>query len=149
VSFGHLGRRAFERWTQTERGREVEVAFEALTHPTMPEASSRGDPEKRAEAMRELLEQWNGALRRLDERLTRRDRERRLEPYGSDLRPEDRAPIPAFDLPAGSPPWWSSVRQWAERRAVSRFPDEDAEVEAKRATVVVTVPMDERPWHGE
>lgn len=138
VSFGHLGRRAFEGWRRTARGRSSDVAFEALTHPTMPEASSKGDPAKQAEATRRMLSQWNEALERLDAALGERDAERPLVPYGARLAPGDRSPIPDFDLPAGSPRWWSSVKQWAVRKGASPA--------AKRATIEVRVPAGERPW---
>ncbi len=104
----------------------------------MPEAASHGDPERRREATRRMLEQWNGALRRLDEALTEPDEERELMVYGEDLLPEDRAPIPERDLPAGSPPWMRSLRQWATRRGDT--------AEEKRACIEVVVPRGERPW---
>jgi uracil-DNA glycosylase len=138
ISFGHLGRAAFERWRETVGSPGGGVNFEHLTHPTMPEASSHGDPVKKAEATKKMLAEWNGALERLDARLGARDVERPLEPYGTELRPEDRAPIPDFDLPAGSPPWWSSLKQWAVRTGDT--------AEAKRATIEITVPVGERPW---
>ena len=138
VAFGHLARDAYERWADANPGRAAELAVEPLTHPTMPEASSHGDPERRREAMRRLLQQWNGALRRLDEALTDRDEERELVLYGDDLGSGDRGAIPEFDLPAGSPPWMRSLRQWATRRGDS--------VEEKRACIEVVVPREERPW---
>jgi uracil-DNA glycosylase len=149
ISLGHLGREAFERWRESVDGGAAQLHFEHLTHPTMPEASSGGDPDRRARAMRRMLEQWNEALERLAQQLTQRDADRPLEPYGEDLLPEDRVPIPADDLPPGAPPWWSSLEQWAERKGVGRFDDRPAEIEAKRATIVVTVPRDERPWHDD
>jgi uracil-DNA glycosylase len=147
ISFGHLGREAFERWRETPRGQGVNAHFEPLVHPTMPEAASKGDESKRRELMRDMLQNWNRALQRLDSAITARDETRSLELYGDDLLPGDRAPIPLDDLPAGAPAWWSSVKQWAERRAVGSFNDRDAETEAKRATIVVTVPLGERAWH--
>lgn len=98
--------------------------------------------------MKRMLSEWNAALERLGAELGERDVERPLVPYGEDLEPDDRAPIPAGDLPVGAPPWWSSLRQWAERRAVGDFSSDAERAEAKRATVVVTVPTDERPWHA-
>ena len=89
----------------------------------MPEAASKGDPAKRAEAMSTMLAAWNAALKRLDGALGERDADRPLVPYGDDLVPDDRAPIPAFDLPAGAPPWWSSVDAWAAREAVGAGAD--------------------------
>ena len=102
-------------------------------------------PGKRAEAMRALLEQWNGALQRLAGILGAPQ----PIPYGEDLLPEDRSPIPDFDLPAGSPPWFRSLKQWASRETfgVCDDADEAAKDEAKRATVVVVLPRAERPWH--
>jgi uracil-DNA glycosylase len=138
VAFGHLAHDAFDRWAEANPARAGELAVERVTHPTMPEASSRGDPERRREAMQRLLRQWNEALRRLDDALTEHDQERPLVPYGDDLLPEDRAPIPERDLPPGTPPWMRSLRQWATRRGDS--------VEEKRACIEVVVPREERPW---
>ena len=70
-----------------------------------------------------------------------------LELYGEDLEPGDRSPIPSAELPAGAPPWWSSLETWADRVAVGSFGTPAERTEAKRATVVVTVPVGERPWH--
>jgi hypothetical protein len=138
VAFGHLAHDAFDRWAEANPARAGELAVERLTHPTMPEASSHGSPERLREATRRLLEQWNGALGRLAAALSERDEERQLVLYGEDLVPEDRAPIPEFDLPPGSPPWMRSLRQWATRRGNS--------VDEKRACIEVVVPRDERPW---
>jgi hypothetical protein len=146
VSFGHLGREAFERWKKTPTGKQTTVHFEHLTHPTMPDAASKGDKAKRAEAMKKMLKEWNGALDRLDGALGERDSDVTLEHYGDDLTPEDRAPIPLRDLPPGAPPWWSSLKTWADRVAVGEFSTPEQRTEAKRATVVVTVPKGERPW---
>ena len=96
-----------------------------------------------------MLAQWNAALERLDEALGERDAQRELVFYGEDLLPTDRAQIPAEDLPAGSAPWMSSVKQWATRTAVTKSTDSKAREESKRATIVVTVPRDERPWHDD
>jgi hypothetical protein len=147
ISFGHLGREAFASWQKTPTGKQSHVHFEHLTHPTMPDASSKGDAEKRAAAMKKMLKEWNSALQRLDEQLGDRDADVPLELYGDDLEPGDRAPIPSGDLPAGAPPWWSSLKTWADRVAVGTFNTPAERTEAKRATVVVTVPKGERPWH--
>jgi uracil-DNA glycosylase len=147
VAFGHLGQAAFEHWREGAGAAHAGVPFEHLPHPTMPEAASKGDPDKRAQAMRKLLAAWNAALKRLDAALGQRDTDRPLVLYGDDLVPDDRAPIPAFDLPAGAPAWWSSVDAWAKREAVGAGAEPGAETEAKRATIVVTVPRSQRPWH--
>jgi hypothetical protein len=147
ISFGHLGRQAFERWKKTPKGKQSGVHFEHLTHPTMPDAASKGDDQKRATAMKKMLQEWNAALGRLDGELGERDANVALELYGEDLEPGDRSPIPSGDLLAGAPPWWSSLKTWADRVAVGSFDTPADRTEAKRATVVVTVPKGERPWH--
>jgi uracil-DNA glycosylase len=140
VGFGHLARDAFERWQQTEAGNASSVHFEPLTHPTMPEAASHGDADRKAEATRTMLEGWNAGLERIDDALGERDSEGRgsLVPYGEELLAEDRAPIPEFDMPPGAPPWMRSVRQWATRKGDTP--------EARRACIEVVVPSGERPW---
>jgi hypothetical protein len=147
ISFGHLGREASERWLQTPKGQQSQVHFEHLTHPTMPDAASKGNSAKRAEAMKKMLKEWNAALGRLDQVLGQRDSDVQLKLYGDDLAPGDRSAIPSRDLPAGAPPWWSSLKTWADRVAVGSFATPAERTEAKRATVVVTVPNGERPWH--
>jgi hypothetical protein len=147
ISFGHLGREAFERWQKTPTGKQSTVHFEHLTHPTMPDAASKGDPAKRAVAMKKMLTEWNAALGRLDHELGDRDSDVQLVPYGDDLTAADHSPIPSRDLPAGAPAWWSSLKTWADRVAVGDFATPAERTEAKRATVVVTVPEGERPWH--
>ncbi len=139
VAFGHIGHTAFDAWAEANPERAAELTVERLTHPTMPEASSKGNEEKRREATKKMLGQWNEGLERLDAGLSERDTELPLELYGDDLLPDDRAPIPELDLPAGSPPWMRSLRTWATRKG-----DDE---EAKRATIQVVVPTAERPWH--
>jgi uracil-DNA glycosylase len=147
ITFGHLARAAFERWAQTPTGQSAKVHFEHLTHPTMPDALSKGDESKFADAMKQMLEEWNAALERLDQQLGARDVTRPLELYGEVLTSADHTKIPSADLPAGAPPWWSSLSTWADRVPVGNFNTPAERAEAKRATVVVTVPNAERPWH--
>jgi hypothetical protein len=141
VAFGHLADRAWGRWRQTEVGGASDATYVHLTHPTAPDSSSQGDPAKRAEAMRKMLAEWNQGLDVLHPALQHPDREIPLAHYGEDLVDADLAPIPEDDLPAGLPPWMRSLKTWAKRAG--------ADTETKRATLVVTVPSDERPWnHG-
>jgi hypothetical protein len=90
-----------------------------------------------------MLAAWNEALGRL-QALDLGDRNPPLHLYGTDLLPGDRTPIPDFDLPAGAPPWWASLEQWATREAKPKAADKD---ESKRARIVIEVPEDERVWH--
>jgi hypothetical protein len=105
----------------------------------MPDAASDDDPAKRAKLMRRMLAEWNDGLDELDAALAHPDRDRELVHYGEDLTDGDLAPIPEEDLPAGLPRWMSSLTPWADRVGADR--------ETKRATLVVTVPPDERPWN--
>jgi hypothetical protein len=138
VAFGHLAHDALDRWLDTPAGQGAALTTERLAHPTKPEAASKGNEEKRAAVMKEMLAEWNEALERLDATLAARPQGQPLKIYGEDLLPEDRAPIPEGDMPAGAPPWMRSLTTWAARKGDT--------AEAKRATVVVTVPKDERPW---
>ena len=137
VALGRLAGRAFEAWKETPAGQGVDVAFERITHPTAPESSAGGDPERYAEAVAAMLRNWNGALERLRPAVRHPDVDRDLVPYGEALASADYAPIPELDLPAGLPEWMRS-RAWADRRG--RTPD------LKRASIVVTVPRAARPW---
>lgn len=118
--------------------RPLPLPFAALTHPPFPESWSRGDPKRRAASTKAMLERWNRGLEALDEALPERDVERPLALYGEELLAHDRAPIPAGDMPAGSPPWMRSLTTWARR--VGETPEQ------KRATIEVVVPRTERPW---
>src|SRR4051794_7532547 len=138
VAFGHLAHDALDRWLDTPAGQGVTLATERLTHPTKPEAASKGSEAKRAAETKAMLMEWNAALVRLDPAVGTRPAGEPLKPYGEDLLPEDRTAIPEGDMPAGAPPWMRSLKTWASR--------EGDTAEAKRATVVVTVPKAERPW---
>lgn len=137
VALGRLAGRAFEAWRETPAGGDVEVAFQRITHPTAPESSAGGDPERYAEAVRGMLANWNAGLEQLRPAIRHPDVDRDLVPYGEALTDADYAAIPERDLPAGLPAWMRS-RAWADRHGDT--PD------LKRATVVVTVPRDARPW---
>jgi len=139
VSFGGLARALWERWRKQHQDPERDLPFVALPHPTMPDAASRGHPEKRKKAMKEMLERRNAGLTELDGALQLRPDGEPLLPYGEDLEDSDVVSIPEEDMPVGSPPWMRSLKTWASREGKDR--------ETKRATVVVTVPKTERPWH--
>ncbi|MCI3221534.1 hypothetical protein [Streptomyces sp. NP-1717] len=66
------------------------------------------------------------------------DTQRPLDLYGEALTASDLAVIPEADLPAGLPSWMRSDEPWAAR--------EGADSEEKRATIVVRIPEDERPF---
>lgn len=133
VTFGSLAARAFDLWHTADAG----VAVANCIHPTYPESFSRGNAEKYAEAMARMLANWNEGLAGLDGSITP-DNPRAPVPYASALVPDDLAPIPERDLPAGLPSWMRSLSAWAVR-------DGDTE-DLKRATIAVRVPTAERPW---
>jgi uracil-DNA glycosylase len=133
VTFGTLAREAWGAWAERPG-----VPVVALPHPTWPESASGGDEARRATTTRAMLGRWNAGLRTLDAALGERDADREPAPYGEALGPKDLAPIPAADLPAGSPPWMGSLEPWARRVGETAA--------AKRATIEVVVPAGERPW---
>lgn len=138
VTFGRLADLAWQQWKQTPAGIASIIPAVALRHPTYPESSSKGNKQKRADAMRAMLAQWNDGLAQLAAAIAHPDDTRGLVPYGEALAPADLAPIPERDLPAGVPDWMRSVESWATRSGET--------AEEKRATVVVRVPKLLRPW---
>jgi hypothetical protein len=139
IALGRLADLAFQAWRATPSGQRVDLAYRHIRHPTYPESASAAGQKKKSEAMKEMLAGWNEALRDLRPKIHHPDVDRSLVPYGEALdKATDLAPIPDRDLPAGIPAWMRSLDAWALRRG------EDAE--AKRATLVVTVPRRQRPW---
>lgn len=67
----------------------------------------------------------------------RRDGERGA-PYGDALTPADLAAIPEADPPPGLPAWMRSDEPWATRQGTTPA--------AKRATITVQIPEDQRPF---
>jgi uracil-DNA glycosylase len=141
VTLGGLARTALEQWKATPAGQASAVPVTAITHPTYPDSASRsrqpGHPTK-AQAFAQLCENWNAALTSLH-RVVTPDSPTALVPYGTTITEAEHAPIPALDLPAGLPAWMRSPRAWATRTG--------ATAEDKRATITITVPRAERPWH--
>lgn len=139
VALGSLADFAYRKWSDTNAGQGVEVAYRHITHPTYPESASAAGQKTKAQAMKEMLAGWNDALEELRPAIRHPDATRDLVPYGEALdKKTDLAPIPERDLPAGLPAWMRSLDAWALRRG------QDAEI--KRSTLVVTVPRKQRPW---
>jgi uracil-DNA glycosylase len=141
VALGGLARTALEQWKATPTGQASSVPVQAITHPTFPDSASRsrrpGSP-TRAEAFAQLCENWNIALAALRPLVTP-DSPRPLVPYGVTVTEAEHGEIPTMDLPAGLPAWMRSPRAWATRKG--------ATAEEKRATITITIPSGERPWH--
>lgn len=139
LALGKLADHAWSTWKATPAGSSVNVAYQAITHPTYPESAAASGRTKKADAMREMLARWNEALRALAPAIAHPDVRRELVPYGAALdKARDLAGIPARDLPAGLPAWMRSLDAWAARLG----PD----AESKRATIVIEIPKRHRPW---
>jgi hypothetical protein len=97
--------------------------------------------------MKTMLAQWNKALPGLRSALSERDEAPDTTPYGTALKRTDRVQIPERDMPAGTPDFMRSLDEWASREDL--LPGNAAKkqkAEAKRATIVVKIPRQDRPW---
>ena len=65
VALGQAADEAWQFWKATPAAQSVNVAYAAVTHPTQPESSSKGDKAKLAAATKKLLQNWNAALQTL------------------------------------------------------------------------------------
>lgn len=82
------------------RFRSSELPCAHLTHPTSPESSARAKAE-REEAVRKLLENWNGGLEALKPAITHPDMNIALKRYRTKFAESDLPDIRLEDLPAG------------------------------------------------
>jgi uracil-DNA glycosylase len=137
IALGRLADRAFQTWKTTPTGQQIPVAYQHITHQTAPESTAARHPERYDETMAAMLANWNAALQQLKPAIRHPDQDRDLVGYSDELQPDDYAPIPERDLPAGLPAWMRS-RAWADRRGQT--------ADGRRATIVVTVPSNARPW---
>jgi hypothetical protein len=139
VALGSLADAAWTQWAAIRPNEAHSLAYRRIIHPTFPESASAAGQTTHAAAMKEMLQNWNEGLDEVAPAIRHPDVERPLHHYGDALDEErDLAPIPSIDLPAGIPVWMRSLDPWAERRG--------ADADAKRATLVVTVPPGQRPW---
>jgi hypothetical protein len=136
VALGQLADEAWQAWKSTPTGATFPGVYQAVTHPTQPESSSKGDAAKKKAAITKMLAGWNNALVALQPAITS-DVAQQLVPYGSAFLPTELTDIPQEDLPAGSPPWMCGNADWARRTG--------ADDRAKRVTITVTIPTAFRP----
>jgi hypothetical protein len=141
VALGRLADHAFAAWRATPSGKEAELVYRRLTHPTYPESAAASGQVEYADAMRSMLGVWNEGLEVLRPAVEDPDVEPDPAPYGEALVDADLAGIPDRDLPAGIPAWMRSLDAWA-----GRVGDDEEE---KRATLSVRVPTSQRPWHDD
>jgi len=130
VALGSLADSAWTAWKETPEGQAVDPKYRKITHPTQPQASGGGSAATRA-----MVANWNEALQEFHP-LTRPDRSRPLRLYGDAFRAGEKLPIPAEDLPAGTPDWMRLNDGWADRPGTGL---------KKRATITVTVPREFLP----
>ena len=132
LALGDAADEAWQFWRATEAGQSVSVAYAAVTHPTQPESSSKGDKTKLAAATKKLLQNWNVALQALSPRVQHVDVPTPLVLYGESWGNGDRVAIPESDFPAGLPAWMHEQDGWAKRTGVDDL--------AKRRNITITVP---------
>jgi hypothetical protein len=132
VAFGGLANKAWDQWlVSTDAAGRPALPFQALTHPTWPESSSRSKAEHEA-AIETLLARWNEGLRQLKPKISRPDFSTPLSLYGKKFLPADLPDLPPDDLPAGMPEWMLSEESWAER--------EGSNSDLKRRTIYMRAP---------
>jgi hypothetical protein len=136
VALGQLADLAWQSWKNTPRGGTFEGVYRAVTHPTQPESSSKGDAAKRKAAITKMLQGWNAALEALKPVITP-DVDQPLVPYGTAFLASELPDIPQEDLSAGSPVWMCGNADWARRTG--------ADDKLKRVTITVTIPKAFRP----
>ena len=132
LALGQAADEAWQFWRATPAGQSVHVTYEAVTHPTQPESSSKGDRAKLAAATKKMLQNWNGALQALSPNVPHPDEPTPLVLYGESWADGDRVGIPEFDFPAGLPAWMHEQDGWAKRAG--------ADALAKRRNITITVP---------
>lgn len=134
VALGALADGAVNQWP----GRvNYQQAYAHITHPTEPESSSGGDPQKLSAATAALLSNWNIALAALRPKIAHPDTAIPKILYGATWAPGDLVDIPDADLPAGIPAWMGSEDGWSVRTGATG--------NAKRRTLTITVPTSVLP----
>lgn len=136
VALGQLADLAWQAWRSTPAGATFTGVYQAVTHPTQPESSSKGDAAKRKAAITKMLQGWNTALQAFHPVITP-DVPTPLVLYGAAFLDSELPDIPQEDLPAGSPAWMCGNADFARRTG----PDD----KTKRVTITVTIPTAFRP----
>ena len=132
LALGQAADEAWQFWKLTPAAQSVHVTYAAVSHPTQPESSSKGDKVKLVAATKKMLQNWNTALQILSPSLQQVDVPTPLVFYGESWAEGDRVGIPPFDLPPGLPPWMYEQDGWAKRAGANDL--------AKRRNITITVP---------
>ena len=132
VALGQTADEAWKLWKASSAAQSVSVAYAAVTHPTQPESSSKGEKVKLAAATKKLLQNWNTALQALSPSVQHPDVATPLVLYGDKWANGDRVAIAEADFPAGLPAWMHEQDGWARRAGADDL--------AKRRNITLTVP---------
>ena len=132
VALGQAADEAWRLWKASSAAQSAAVAYAAVTHPTQPESSSKGEKVKLAAATKKLLQNWNTALQALSPSVQHPDVATPLAFYGDKWADGDRVAIPESDFPAGLPAWMHEQDGWAKRAGADDL--------AKRRNITLTVP---------
>jgi hypothetical protein len=132
LTLGQAAEEAWQLWKATPDGQSFGGAHAAVTHPTQPESSSKGDRTKLAAATKTLLANWNAGLQTLAPAIAHPDSPRPLVLYGDAWADGDRPEVPEADFPAGLPGWMHEKDGWARRVG--------ADDRQKRRNITITVP---------
>lgn len=132
LALGQAADEAWQLWRSTPKGQSLSVAYAAVTHPTQPESSSKGDKAKLQAATKKMLQNWNAALQVLSPSVQHPDVPTTLVLYEENWVDGDRVGIPVFDYPAGLPAWMHEQDGWAKRAGADDL--------AKRRNITLTVP---------
>jgi hypothetical protein len=125
VAFGSQADEAWQHYKTTASGSQVTVPYAHVMHPTAP---GHGHP---VITLAMLLANWNQGLRHLHPLITNPDISAPLDLYGAAFTPAELPPIPALDVPPGTPAWMRETSGW-----VTMAPAPGTQ----RANYVVSVP---------
>lgn len=137
IGLGARADGAWRTWQQSRGGSDKGPLYVKMPHPTQPESSAKGDPDRYAAAMETMLGEWNHALTTLKPAITTPDVERPLVPYGRTLLATEVLPVPTGDLPAGTPAWMGARDHWTKRSGDSP--------KIKRGNLTINIPPDILP----
>jgi hypothetical protein len=135
VTFGGMAEKAWGAYVKTNTV-PATIQVHHPIHPTFPE-SAGGTKAQKAANTKKLLTQWNGALQELFGAVEPDVELPALVLYGDTFADADKADIPAFDLPPGTPPWQYDDDGWTQRLGTTPG--------AKRANITITVPKVQLP----
>jgi hypothetical protein len=115
VALGKNAMEAWQMWKDSPNGKDIDIAFCTIMHPTYPESFSKGDRTKLIEKTKQLLDNWNKGLEILAEAITHPDEDKPLVLYGESFSDGEKPEIPRIDYPAGLPAWMRELDGWARR----------------------------------